>query len=199
MRLFVAVRLDPELHAVLRGLQTGLQRLDTQRQVRWVDPEGIHLTLLFLGEVGPGRLPALLRGLESAAAGRAAPVLRLGSLGAFPNARRPRVLWVGVEEEGAHLGPLHEAVTQAGEALGWAREARAFQPHLTLGRVRDEATRTGLPAALLQALVDTRVPALAARPQARLGLLQSHLSPGGARYEELQGWDLEAAGRQGAR
>lgn len=199
MRLFVALRLDPELHGMLSGLQVGLQRLDPQRQVRWVDAHGIHLTLLFLGEVAPGRVPALQQGLESAAAGRTAPVLRLGPLGAFPNARRPRVLWVGLEEEGANLGPLHEAVTLAGEALGWPRESRAFQPHLTLGRVRDEGGRAGLPAALLQALAETRVPALAARPQTRLGLMQSRLSPAGARYEELRGWDLVTAGPQGAR
>ena len=197
MRLFVALCLHADLHAVLGQVIEDLRLLDRRDQVRWVDPVGIHLTLKFLGEAGDERVPDLEAGLGAAVRGRQAPRLALGLLGAFPDLRRPRVLWIGLAEEewspgsGGCLAPLQEAVEAATEALGWEREKRAFQPHLTLGRVR-EARGGGdlsLPPALLAAL-GRSAPALPPGPLLRVALMQSHLSPAGARYEERRAWEL---------
>ncbi|MFQ5599599.1 MAG: RNA 2',3'-cyclic phosphodiesterase [Candidatus Krumholzibacteriia bacterium] len=192
MRLFVALLLDAELRGLLVGVQRRLRALDTRSAVRWAAPSGIHLTLKFLGEVEETRVPELDEALEAAVRGRGAPVLGLGELGAFPNARRPRVLWVGLREQGDSLTLVQAAVEKATTELGWQKERRAFQPHLTLGRVRESRGHGSepLPEPLLEALARHSPPAHDLRPQTSLGLVRSHLSARGARYEELRVWDL---------
>ena len=189
MRLFIALLLEPLLLDSLAKFQRAQRGADASGAVRWLDPEGIHLTLKFLGEVPPARLPELVRALEAGLRGRPAPVLGLGATGAFPNARRPRVLWVGVQESGSALGEIVEAVEEAVAALGWPREERAFQPHLTLGRVR-ETWRPGASGGPGLAFVGSHLPALESIRHPRIALMQSHLGPGGARYEALRVWEL---------
>ena len=189
MRLFIALLLEPGVLDRLASFQRQQQKADTAGSVRWVQPEGIHLTLKFLGEVPSSRLPEIVRALESALRGAQAPILSLGSTGAFPNARRPRVLWVGVEETGTALGKLVGAVEEAMAGLGWEREGRAFQPHLTLGRVRETAP-PGAAGGPGPAFVAARLPPNEALRHGRVALMQSHLGPGGARYQALHRWDL---------
>lgn len=188
MRLFVALRLEPDLEAAVGQLQARLRRLDTADQVRWVAPHGMHLTLQFLGEVGAERLAALEAEIAAAVRGRAAPSLALGRPGGFPNLRRPRVLWVGLEEQGSRLLLLQAAVTEAIRRLGWEPEAREFQAHLTLGRLKEDLAlrRTWLSRPLLEAMVGIKAEGPPTGPQRRVSLMRSHLSPEGARYEELQ-------------
>ena len=189
MRLFVALLLDAEMHAALAQVQADLRGLDSGDQVRWVEVPGIHLTLKFLGETHRARAAAVKARVGGAVDGRGAPRLALGGLGAFPNRRQPRVLWVGLTEESEMLLPLQRAVEAAVADLGWERERRAFQPHLTLGRVRE--SRPGrLPSPLLQALARPLPFPAAARPLRRVVLMRSHLSPHGARYEVLHAWEL---------
>jgi 2'-5' RNA ligase len=188
VRLFIALHLEAETRARVAAIQAELRRRDHGDQVRWTDVNGIHLTLQFLGEVADARVAALQAAVGGAATGRPAPRLAADRPGAFPNWRRPRVLWVGIREAGSALAGLHAAVGAACGALGWPPESRLFQPHLTVGRVRD----AGAP--VDRALVDaaTRIeagsqPALA---HPRLALVQSHLSPRGARYEDVTVWKL---------
>ena len=190
MRLFVALLLEPALLEALNSIQSVLRRLDTSGSVRWVDPRGIHLTLKFLGEVDEARLEPLTAALTAAARSRTAPRLALGSPGVFPGPGRPRVLWIGLRESGQHLPPLAEAVESAMNGLGWPKEKRAFQPHVTLGRVRDQARPNA--ARDLAAKLDTvSVPETAEIPHTRLALMQSHLGPAGARYAEVGLWRLQ--------
>jgi 2'-5' RNA ligase len=193
VRLFVALLLEPEWLAILASLQRRLQEHDAGGSVRWTDPKGIHLTLKFLGEVPEPRLPKLLGAFGPAVQGRRAPLLGLGATGAFPNLRRPRVLWIGVEERGTELPPLQAAIEDAAAELGWEREGRAFQPHLTLGRVRDFG-HAGLSPGLGSALLEN--PATSTKPvhHPRVALMRSHLSPQGARYEEVCVWTLPTVG-----
>jgi 2'-5' RNA ligase len=191
LRLFVALHLAPDLLEELSRLQAELRRLDHDGAVRWVDPKGIHLTLEFLGDVAAARVPQLREALAGAQAGRRAPFLSLGSTGAFPNLRRPRVLWVGLVEEGDRLVPLQRAVEAALSKLGFGREERPFQPHLTLGRARDSGSGPArLGRLLLARLEDARAPIAVPVPQTRLSLVQSHLGPRGSRYEDLESWSL---------
>src|SRR5262245_42388623 len=189
MRLFIALLLEPGLLDRLASFQRLQQKAEKSGNVRWVHPEGIHLTLKFLGEVPSPRLPEIVRALESALRDRQAPILGLGSTGAFPNARRPRVLWVGIDETGTALGAIVGAVEEAMAGLGWEREGRAFQPHLTLGRVRENAP-PGASGGPGPAFVAARLPPAEALRHSRVALMQSHLGPGGARYESLRIWDL---------
>ncbi|MEK7848688.1 MAG: RNA 2',3'-cyclic phosphodiesterase, partial [Chloroflexota bacterium] len=138
LRLFVAVELPPGVRAALAGLQREL-RPRCGAGVRWVDAKGIHLTLKFLGGVEGARVPPVQAAVEQAASGQAAFRLSLGSTGFFPNPRRPRVFWVGIEGEVERLGALARRVEVALSPLGFPPERRPFSPHLTLGGVRDGA------------------------------------------------------------
>lgn len=138
-RTFVALPLSVTLHTQLAQAQRELQRTCPAGAVRWVKAEGLHLTLFFLGEVLLSRLPAI-EGALAAVARLAQPfTFSVGGIGAFPNLQRPNVIWVGVQEPSGRLAALHQAVNLALADLGFQPEARAFKPHLTLGRVQRQS------------------------------------------------------------
>ncbi len=139
VRAFVAIELDGEMLQALDGLQARLRRAPQARNGRWVSPAGIHLTLQFLGDVPAARIAELQAALERACAGIAPFEIALSGLGCFPNLQRPRVLWVGVEEATGTLQRLQLAVERELSRLGFQPEGRAFTPHLTLARLRDQA------------------------------------------------------------
>lgn len=188
MRLFVALELTEEVRAAVRALIARLEPAGAD--LRWVRPEGMHLTLKFIGEVPEEKLAPLQAALGAVVS--AAPVaLNFHGLGYFPNERAPRVLWVGAQAS-ANLAPLAADLEAALEPLGIAREKRPFSPHLTLGRFRSSK---GLPR--LQEEI-ARLPGLDfGRVETReLALYQSRLAPGGAQYTRLRafGFVRPAAG-----
>lgn len=161
--------------------------------MRWTDPEGIHLTLKFLGMLSPERLPVVQRAIEEGCDGRRPCRLALDGLGTFPSLSAPRVLWVGVFGEVDALAELQHQVEGALARRGLPRERRRFSPHLTLGRVREgispaEIRRIG------PAVLDTATPAPQEIPVEAVSLMQSHLLPGGARYTCLARWPLGPEG-----
>ncbi len=133
-RLFIAVELPDDVKAGLAGLQRTLRPYLIE--AAWVRPEGLHLTLKFLGDTPEDRIPAVRDACERAVRPFSAFSIELKGIGVFPDWRRPRVLWVGVETTGATLGALQAAVERAVEALGFPPETRPFVPHLTLARVK---------------------------------------------------------------
>lgn len=182
MRLFLAVELPDAVRQGLDALQARLR--DSWPGWRWVRPEGIHLTLRFLGEVDEATDAAARAGWRQAAAGCAAFRFRLEGLGRFPPGGRPRVLWVGVGEEGSsgRLAALATAVEGAARKAGFAAERRTFHPHLTLARAKrggrpqwGEGIEPGIEEAVA---VD------------RLVLFRSELRPDGARYTALDSFPL---------
>lgn len=136
LRLFVAVELPPEVRGALAGLQREL-RPRCGPGVRWVGPEGIHLTLKFLGGVPRPQVPPVEQALEGAVSGQASFELSLGMPGFFPNPHRPRVFYVGIEGEVERLAALARRVEEALSPLGFPTEGRPFAPHLTLARLGD--------------------------------------------------------------
>ncbi|MDI7277312.1 MAG: RNA 2',3'-cyclic phosphodiesterase, partial [Anaerolineae bacterium] len=139
VRTFVAIELDVDLRTTLGELQGRLRRAPLARLGRWVAPEGIHLTLKFLGNVPAGRVPELGEALRRACARIAPFEIAIAGLGCFPSYQRPRVLWVGVEEPTGSLERLYSAVERELERVGFRPEGRPFTPHLTLARVSDHA------------------------------------------------------------
>ena len=134
MRLFAAVPVsEPAREQILRLL--GKLR-EAGWPVRWVHDEGLHMTLKFFGEVATERLDVIAEALRFAAHGAGALGLELGELGAFPSRNRPRVLWVGVQAP-AGLELLQDRMERGCEAIGFPPEGAPFQPHITLGRVRE--------------------------------------------------------------
>jgi 2'-5' RNA ligase len=182
MRLFAAVPIpDPARGQILRLLA---RLREGGWPVRWVHDEGLHMTLKFFGEVGAERLDVITEALRFAAAGAGPVALRLGDLGAFPSRSRPRILWVGLEAPPA-LELLQDRMERGCEAIGFPPEGAPFQPHVTLGRVR-EGQR--LPPGGLDDHADAfeRVPFVAQE----LVLYESVLTTGGPRYESRLTLDL---------
>lgn len=175
MRAFIAVDLAPEIKAVLRDLVRTLKA--TRADVRWVEPDGMHLTLKFLGEIDAARADRVREALGATARRHPAFPLRLEGTGAFPGDRAPRVFWAGVAA-GPELSALHEDLEAALAAEGFEPEAREFRPHLTLGRVKGPE-RLGDAAA---ALDGHRAEPFGAMTVRRIALFESRLAPGGASY-----------------
>jgi 2'-5' RNA ligase len=171
VRAFIALELDVRLRTALGELQRRLR--PSLGAIRLVRPEGVHLTLRFLGETRPEQIQALEPPL--AAAARACPPLeaRVQGVGVFPERGSPRVLWLGVELPQA-ASELQRACERAARDAGFEREPRAFRAHLTLGRWRDRAVRPELPEADLG---PTRLETLV--------LFRSELLKGGAVYTPL--------------
>ncbi len=138
-RAFIAVVMPEEVRDLISRHVERLQGL-VPRSVKWVDPKTSHLTLAFFASVPTSQIPTVVRILDSVAA--ASPPLRLeaGPLGVFPNSRRPRVLWLGLEGDLKHLSVMHERLQNALETEGFSRERRPFKPHVTLGRARGKGS-----------------------------------------------------------
>jgi len=179
VRAFVALELAEPLRASLGELQ---QRLRVSLGgIRLVRPEGIHLTLRFLGSTSPEQIQAL--GPPLAAAARACPVLeaRVGGVGMFPDHGRPRILWLGMELPPTAL-ELQRTCERTARDAGFTPEERPFRAHLTLGRWREHAARPELPQTDLG---PTRLGTLV--------LFRSELGKGGAVYTPLARFPLAGA------
>ena len=134
MRLFVAIDLSDSVKERLEEIITELKTC--RADVRWVHFDLMHVTLKFLGNVGPQELVAIDGVLGRIAANTQPAHGRLHNVGSFPHLRRPRVLWVGVETYNGMLAALRADLDVALAKLGFSKEIRRFHPHITLGRIR---------------------------------------------------------------
>jgi RNA 2',3'-cyclic 3'-phosphodiesterase len=184
IRAFIAIELAPDILKALEQIQARLRRTEGGAAGRWVKPEGIHLTLKFLGDVPTSKLEDIFQAVYRACEKYQPFSLRVADLGCFPNVRSPHVVWVGVHEETGQLAALQQAVEREVSPLGFPPEGRAFTPHLTLARVREEAGRTQV-AALGKAVAEVQVGDLAHMQVTAVSVMQSNLKPGGAVYTEL--------------
>jgi len=182
-RVFIAV--DPTAEAVARTARI-VARLQAEGVVApWVRPAEMHLTLNFLGDdVGDADLHRICVALDEVAAVVPAFSVTLGGVGVFPDSRRPRVLWLGVENGRERLVALHEALARRFEPLGFPPEGRGFQPHLTLGRFR-RGGKASPPAAMVGALERCAESGACEVPVTKIVLYESRLSTGGAEYDRL--------------
>jgi 2'-5' RNA ligase len=188
MRTFVALNLPKKdrdrIHRAARPLR------EEGIPVRWVDAEAYHVTLKFLGEVRPERLPAIEEALERVGRSTAPFTLGFGGFGAFPTVRRPRVIWLGVDAT-PEVRCLKQDLEWALSECGFDTETRAFHPHLTLGRA-DPADGAGAFRGL-----DEKVAALeftTAVPIRSVELMRSHLSREGAHYSVVASARLTGGG-----
>ncbi len=134
LRTFVAVDIDAAIESQVGRLMVKLRQ--TQANVKWVDPQQLHFTLKFLGEINIRETPEVCAAVEQAVAPLAGFRALAAGVGAFPTPQRPRTVWLGITEGEAEFVALHDAVEDALHHLGFRREHRRFRPHLTLGRVR---------------------------------------------------------------
>lgn len=183
LRAFVAIELSDDAKRALADLIQSLRnwRIDGLRLVR---PEGIHLTLKFLGNIDASRVPRIAAALAAASARHAPFRLTLTAPGFFPNADRARVLWIGVGGELRPLIDLQRDVDQTLAALGFAAEKRPFNPHLTIARMRDSTAGADRRRAA-DALAAYPLPPGIAISANAVSLMQSDLRPGGAVYTRI--------------
>jgi len=185
IRTFIAIPLPRPLLGKLADLQRQLERQVPHRSVRWVRPESIHLTLKFLGDTLVERLPEIKRALATVARHAPACTFAVEGVGCFPNPRRPRVVWVGVQEPTGRLAALQDAIEEVLTPFGYEPEGRGFTPHLTLGRVHRKAPRSDV-AQVGAVVAGIEVGLLAEVPADRFALIRSVLKPSGAEYTTLE-------------
>ncbi len=180
VRTFVAVELPDEVVRTLAAVIDGLR--EAGDGVRWVRPEGIHLTLKFLGDVEEAQIPGVVAAVARVA-GEVAPfTLQTAGVGGFPSRDRARVLWVGIEGDSGALKRLQAGVERVLHPLGFPPERRRFTAHVTLGRARRR------PVTLLRDMAGPTEPVRFW--VARVDVMKSDLRPEGAVYSVLGGGAL---------
>jgi 2'-5' RNA ligase len=192
VRAFIAIELPEDVRQRLDEIERQIQKRageDARRAVRWVPARNLHLTLKFLGEVSTANLQALARMLQDEASRNSRFEMNLSGLGAFPNLRRPRVIWVGSEAPG-ELSALQKAIEAETRRLGYPAEERPFSPHLTLGRISQNA-RPDEVTQVARALSEMNVAEIGRVQIDRIHLFQSDLRPNGAVYTSLYQFGLK--------
>jgi len=180
LRAFLSIDLPASLQPSLTQVQNSLKQ--SGADVRWVPVGNIHLTLKFFGNIPETAVGTINASTRAVTRDMQPFDLQIRRLGAFPGINRPRVVWLGLEEPTGALADLHRRLEAAFHAIGYPSEDRAFNPHLTLGRVRSNQGRDRLS----QMLAQVTVPEF---PQFRvtvLTLFRSTLSPQGSIYTPVQ-------------
>jgi 2'-5' RNA ligase len=186
-RLFVAIELPQNILQVLEGIQAQTRENlgEAASLMRWSRSEGIHVTLQFLGDVPASRVPEITQVLQQACAGKAGFTLEVGGLGAFPNVRKPRVVWVGLGGDTPAAVELAEAVQEALGGLGFKPD-KPFSPHMTIGRVREGIGIGRLaPLSRVLSLTRTTLPEEASFEVSGVSLMQSFMQSGGSVYKQV--------------
>ena len=194
MRLFVAIDIDEAIRERLARFLEGVRGFAPAQEVRWVRPESLHLTLKFIGEVGPERAQQIQRALGTVHAQTAE--LSFKGHGFFPSAKAPRVFWIGIQA-GPNLATLAAAVDAALAPFSTMRERQPYTPHLTLARAGSGRPQGGpgdAPSSRFQKLQQK----LAGLPEPEFGtmtareffLYESKLSPAGAEYRKIERFAL---------
>lgn len=189
MRLFLAVEFSPSLVA---DLELAIAPLRAEvPEIAWVPPEKRHLTLKFLGDVSEAEADSVVAFTNAVAAAHRPFAMEIGGVGAFPNFRRARVVWIGVEHE-PRLELLHHDLETAGAAEGFEIEGRAFRPHVTLARVKAPLE---LERVRRLARAARRIDFSTSHVVSEIVVMESTLAPSGARYRRLHAATLGTGGR----
>ena len=183
LRVFIAIELPSPVCDAIQKQTARLRQTLGNDLIRWVPTQNMHLTLKFLGDTTSSYLDFLKQLISREADSHPQFDLQLGGLGAFPNLRRPHLLWIGIHAP-ADLTSLQKGIESGTTRLGYEQEERAFSPHLTIGRVRQNVNppelqkiRTTLETIQLGNIDIARVD--------YVHLFKSDLQPGGSIYTKL--------------
>jgi len=185
MRLFVGVEIDERVRAAAaeaaEDLRSRLKRSRADVRARWVEPENLHVTVWFIGEVKDDRAEEIQRTLQPRCS---TPAFELGlrGLGAFPPSGPPRVFWLGVTSGAESMARVYGEVRDRLVGIGFEAETRPYSPHVTIARVKDLGPGAARP--VRDALAAVPADCGSCRV-ATVTLFRSHLSPKGSRYEPL--------------
>ncbi|HXF60919.1 MAG TPA: RNA 2',3'-cyclic phosphodiesterase [Caldilineaceae bacterium] len=193
LRTFIAIELPPAVQTAIAEeqarIQAHLRQAGAPNILRWTAPGNVHLTLRFLGDTTPTQRRHIIAGLQRAAPAWPVVALAVGGLGCFPNLRALRVVWLGLEGERAALDAIQAQVEALVQEAGFPAEERSFSPHLTVARVRKEASRAEVQRTgqALAAYIAQRPTSLLAGPFSvdHLVYFRSDLRPSGSLYTPL--------------
>jgi 2'-5' RNA ligase len=180
-RLFIAIELPNDVREMLHQTLQTVRKAIPEKAVRWVPPENLHLTLKFLGDVPQKQVADLTNSLRYVVADHAPFHFEIKGVGCFPNLAKPRVIWLGLDDAHDELHALRDAVERIIAPMGFPTERRAFNPHLTIGRVRRDASKSQL-TKIGQGIKGLRVGKIAEWPCSGVSLMKSDLQPSGAVY-----------------
>ena len=183
LRAFIAVEIPSEIHQAIDTKTAQIQATLNPALVRWVPTSNIHLTLKFLGDISPANVEMLAQMLTVEVSQHQAFEIKFGGLGAFPNPKRPRVIWIGIQAP-AGLESLQHGIEAAAATLGYPNEKRPFSPHLTIGRIKQNVGSAGMQK-IRNALEETKVGSLGTAQVTSVHLFKSDLKPTGAVYTRL--------------
>jgi len=183
IRSFIAVELTSDVKSGLRQLQNKLKSTE-YTFVKWVVPEGIHLTLKFLGNIAPQKVSKITEVMEQAVRGLSAFRITISDVGGFPSLRKPRVIWVGIDGSMKNLMDLQQHIDDGLVQLGFAKETRSFTPHLTLARLREEVSSRDRQ--VFGEMIIKKAPHIFCEMTVgSINLMKSQLLPTGAVYNRL--------------
>jgi len=187
IRSFLAFELPPEIKEQVRQVSENLKR--SKMDVRWVKPDNIHLTIVFLGDIREGDISAIAREVEQVCCGFHPFDLHLKGLGLFPDRRRPRVLWAGYDGDIERMASLRDVLHERLIPFEIRPEKRQFKPHLTLGRFRNPGKGNVNLDEILNLHDSLSSPSFQV---SELVLFKSELRPQGPEYTRLESWPLAA-------
>ena len=190
VRLFVALEIPAAVRENLAALINDLRAPDassSKNKARWVRPENLHVTLKFIGNVDAGKMDPIREALAEVCSSSSVE-LHFRGLGFFPNEKRPRVLWAGIEAS-PNLAPLAASVDARLEKLGIPRETREFSPHLTIARFDPP----GISETLRAAAQEHAAREFGAVRTGEFHLFESKTRPAGAEYIRLSSFSFAKA------
>ena len=180
IRAFLAIEPPARILEAAGILQEKLKK-EISGRVSWTRSQGNHLTLKFFGNVGQNDVINICAVVKKRVASISPLSLKIENTGCFPDSKRPRVLWLGVAGDMERLTVFQTQLEEDFQGIGFAREARRFRPHLTLGRVKNPGDVSGVNEAL-RSFVDYRAGEFICK---EVVLFQSKLAPQGAIYSKL--------------
>lgn len=182
IRTFIAIELSDEIHQKIKEIQSEI-RSSIQSRISWSKPENIHLTLKFLGDVSLDKIESIKKNLKKVGRMHSPFEMSFGGIGTFPNFRRPRVIWLGVDRGAEQVIKIVSSIEMAMKKLGFQPERRKFTPHLTLGRVKQRGVNLKKIEPDLKKYDKPNIPIVQVD---RLALIKSELYPSGAIYTALE-------------
>jgi 2'-5' RNA ligase len=189
LRTFIAIALPTQIRNKIEEQQRLLARDLNDPPVRWVKPESIHLTLKFLGDISPQQAQQIQSKMPEITSQFPATQVLVEGVGCFPNYSRPRVIWLGLQDDQSVLSKLQSLLDSSLEDHGFSPEERGFSPHLTIGRVHrrvNHRQRKELGDNIAQVIVQT----IGSFTADKIHLFQSELKPSGAVYTRLSSASL---------
>lgn len=183
LRAFIAIEIPPNIQAAIEKQTARLRQALGSETVRWIPAQNMHLTLKFLGDIASSHVDFLKQLLTREATLHSQFDLQIGGLGSYPTSRRPRILWVGLHIP-AELVALQKSIEAGTTRLGYEQEERDFAPHLTIGRVRQNASPAELPK-IRAAMDHIQLGNIGTARVDSVHLFKSELQPNGSVYTKL--------------